>query len=153
MKEKSLCLTCSICTSFISVQKNMTLILDIVLLLLISVEVSGLPCLTNEAKEDFDKSRKALTLVQSDIGKVVNTLESNHKHTITALETALKKTISVMENNVKKTTEVLKNNLGTFKTTLNNMGEKIKKLDTDFKVLGKDFRSKFSKNNMMFETF
>ncbi|CAG2226849.1 CD206 [Mytilus edulis] len=53
----------------------MTSILNIVLLLLISVGVSGLPCLTIESKEDFDKSRKALTLVQSDIGKVVNTLE------------------------------------------------------------------------------
>ncbi|XP_052087152.1 C-type lectin domain family 6 member A-like [Mytilus californianus] len=118
----------------------MMLILNIILLLLISVEVIGLPCLTNESKEDFDKSRKALTVVQSDIGKVVNTLESNHQHTITALESALKKTVSIMENNVKQTTGVLKNNLGTFKTTLNNMGEKIKKLDTDFKVLGKDFR-------------
>ncbi|CAC5390767.1 unnamed protein product [Mytilus coruscus] len=114
--------------------------LNIVLLLLISEDVIGLPCLTNESKEDFDKSRKALTVVQSDIGKVVNTLESNHQHTITALESALKQTVTIMENNVKKTTDVLKNNLGQFKTTLKSMGQKIKKLDNDFKVLGKDFR-------------
>ncbi|CAC5387122.1 unnamed protein product [Mytilus coruscus] len=107
--------------------------LNIVLLLLISEDVIGLPCLTNESKEDFDKSRKALTVVQSDIVKVVNTLESNHQHTITALESALKNTVTIMENNVKKTTDVLKNNLGTFKTTLNSMGQKIKKLDNDFK--------------------
>ncbi|XP_052087153.1 C-type lectin domain family 10 member A-like [Mytilus californianus] len=118
----------------------MMLTLHFVLLLLITEDVIGLPCLTNESKEDFDKSRKALTVVQSDIGKVVNTLESNHQQTIKTLESALKQTVSIMENNVKKTTDVLKNNLGTFKTTLNSMGQKIKKLDTDFKVLGKDFR-------------
>ncbi|CAC5390768.1 unnamed protein product [Mytilus coruscus] len=118
----------------------MMLTLHFVLLLLVTEDVLGLPCLTNESKEDFDKSRKALTVVQSDIGKVVNTLESNHQQTIKTLESALKKTVSIMENNVKKTTDVLNNNLGTFKTTLNSMGQKIKKLDTDFKVLGKDFR-------------
>ncbi|OPL33096.1 hypothetical protein AM593_08727, partial [Mytilus galloprovincialis] len=115
-------------------------IIHIVSLLFLIEDVICLPCLNNEAKEDFDKSRKDLTLVQSDIGKVVSTLESNHQQTITRLETALKKTVSAMENNVKKTTDVLKNNLGTFKTTLNSMGQKIKKLDTDFIVLGKDFR-------------
>lgn len=119
------------------------MILNIISLLFLFENVICLPCLTNEAKEDFDKSRKDLTLVQSDIGKVVSTLESNHQQTITRLETALKKTVSVMENSIKKTTDVLKNNLGTFKTTLNSMGQKIKKLDKDFIVLGKDFRSNF----------
>ncbi|CAG2252028.1 unnamed protein product [Mytilus edulis] len=118
----------------------MMLILHFVLLQLITENVIGLPCLTNESKEDFDKSRKALTVVQSDIAKVVNTLESSHQQTIKTLESALKKTVLIMENNVKKTTDVLKNNLGTFKSTLNNMGQKINKLDTDFTVLGKDFR-------------
>ncbi|XP_071136729.1 C-type lectin domain family 10 member A-like [Mytilus edulis] len=118
----------------------MMMILNIISLLFFFENVICLPCLTNEAKEDFDKSRKDLTLVQSDIGKVVSTLESNHQQTITRLETALKKTVSVMENSVKKTTDVLKNNLGTFKTTLNSMGQQIKKLDKDFIVLGKDFR-------------
>ncbi|CAC5386632.1 unnamed protein product [Mytilus coruscus] len=118
----------------------MVLTLLFVLLLLITEDVHGRSCLTNESKEDFDKSRKALTVVQSSIGKVVNTLESNHQQNIKTLESALKQTISIMENNVKKKTGVLKNNLGTFKTTLNSMGQKMKKLDTDFKVLEKVFR-------------
>ncbi|CAC5388277.1 unnamed protein product [Mytilus coruscus] len=118
----------------------MLLIINLVLLLFLYEDVIGLPCLTNEAKEDFDKSRKDLTVVQSNIGTVVKTLETNHQQTITALESTLKKTVSIMENNVKQTTNVLKNNLETFKTTLNSMGQKIKKLDTDFIVLGKDFR-------------
>ncbi|XP_071134772.1 perlucin-like protein [Mytilus edulis] len=54
-----------------------------------------------------------------------------------------------MENNVKKTTDVLKNNLRTLQSTLHNMGQKIKKLDTDFKVLGKDFRNLF--NNFKYD--
>ncbi|XP_071137026.1 C-type lectin domain family 10 member A-like [Mytilus edulis] len=119
----------------------MILILHTVLLLFLFEKVEdviGLPCLTNEAKEDFDKSTKDLNVVQSDIGTVLKTLETNHQQTITALESELKKTVSIMTNNVKQTTVVLKTNLEKFKATLNSIGQKIKKLDTDFKVLGKD---------------
>ncbi|CAC5418123.1 unnamed protein product [Mytilus coruscus] len=63
--------------------------------------------------------RKALTDVQENIGKVLNKLENDNKKT-----------------------------LDMFKETLNTMGQKIKKLDTDFKVLGKDFRkTKWHKYN------
>ncbi|CAC5388278.1 unnamed protein product [Mytilus coruscus] len=106
------------------------LIINIVLLLFLSDDVIGLPCLSNEAKENFDKSRKDLTLVHRNIGTVVKTLESDHQQTITALELALDNAVSILENNIKETTNVLKNvlknNIGTFKSTLNSMDKKIK---------------------------
>ncbi|CAG2226786.1 unnamed protein product [Mytilus edulis] len=90
----------------------MLFIVQFTLLVVVIQHVSGQTCLSNESKDDFDKSRKALTDVQENIGKVLNKLENDNKKT-----------------------------LDLFKETLNTMGQKIKKLDTDFKVLGKDFRS------------
>ncbi|XP_052089189.1 perlucin-like protein [Mytilus californianus] len=75
-----------------------------ILLVVIIKAVCSLTCLSNEAKEDFEKSRKAVSDVQDNIGKVIN--------------------------------------------QLNTMSQKIKKLDTDFKALGKDLRkTKWHKYN------
>ncbi|VDI83994.1 Hypothetical predicted protein [Mytilus galloprovincialis] len=89
----------------------MMFVVQFTLLVVVIKHASGQTCLSNESKEDFDKSRQALTDVQENIGKVLNKLENDNKKT-----------------------------LDMFKETLNTMGQKIKKLDTDFKVLGKDFR-------------
>ncbi|VDI04947.1 Hypothetical predicted protein [Mytilus galloprovincialis] len=97
----------------------MSFVVQFTLLVVVIKHVSGQTCLSNESKDDFDKSRKALTDVQENIGKVLNKLENDNKKT-----------------------------LNMFKETLNTMGQKIKKLDTDFKVLGKDFRkTKWHKYN------
>ncbi|XP_063402257.1 perlucin-like protein [Mytilus trossulus] len=97
----------------------MLFIVQFTLLVVAIQHVSGQTCLSNESKDDFDKSRKSLTDVQENIGKVLIKLENDNKKT-----------------------------LDMFKETLNTMGQKIKKLDTDFKVLGKDFRkTKWHKYN------
>ncbi|CAC5418118.1 unnamed protein product [Mytilus coruscus] len=96
---------------------SMLFVVQFTLLVVVIKYASGQTCLSNESKEDFDKSRKALTDEQENIGKVLNKLENDNKKT-----------------------------LGMFKETLNTMGQKIKKLDTDFKVLGKDFRTIFDKH-------
>ncbi|XP_052088128.1 perlucin-like protein isoform X14 [Mytilus californianus] len=97
----------------------MLFVVQITLLVVVVKHIVCQTCLSNESKEDFDKSRKALTDVQENIGKVLIKLENDNKKT-----------------------------LDMFKKSLNTMGQKIKKLDTDFKVLGKDFRkTKWNKYN------
>ncbi|XP_052088125.1 perlucin-like protein isoform X11 [Mytilus californianus] len=97
----------------------MLFVVQITLLVVVVKHIVCQTCLSNESKEDFDKSRKALTDVQENIGKVLIKLENDNKKT-----------------------------LDMFKKSLNTMGQKIKKLDTDFKVLGKDFRkTKWHKYN------
>ncbi|XP_063404637.1 perlucin-like protein [Mytilus trossulus] len=97
----------------------MLFVVQFTLLVVVIKQASSQTCLSNESKDDFDKSRKSLTDVQENIGKVLNKLENDNKKT-----------------------------LDMFKETLNTMGQKIKKLDTDFKVLGKDFRkTKWHKYN------
>ncbi|XP_071137482.1 perlucin-like protein [Mytilus edulis] len=97
----------------------MLFVVQLTLLVVVVNHTFGQTCLSNESKDDFDKSRQALTDVQENIGKVLNKLENDNKKT-----------------------------LNMFKDTLNTMGQKIKKLDTDFKVLGKDFRkTKWHKYN------
>lgn len=78
----------------------------------------SLPCLTNESEKDFDDSRKALSALETYLGRTVNTLESD----------------------IQKTLNTLKSHLGTLKS---NVGSKVKRLDGDLKVLEDDFRSKY----------
>ncbi|XP_052088115.1 C-type lectin domain family 10 member A-like isoform X2 [Mytilus californianus] len=133
----------------------MLFVVQFSLLVVIIKHASGTTCLSNESKEDFDKSRKALTDVQENIGKVTKKLEADNKkilgifkdtlntmgQKIKKLDTDLKVIGTKFENDNKKTLDI-------FKGTLNTMGQKIKKLDTDFKVLGEDFRkTKWHKYN------
>ncbi|VDI48146.1 Hypothetical predicted protein, partial [Mytilus galloprovincialis] len=47
-----------------------------ILLVMIVKAVISLTCLSNEAKEDFEKSRKAVSDVQDNINKVINQLRT-----------------------------------------------------------------------------
>lgn len=113
------------------------LISSICLLLLVSEGASGLQCLTKKSIEDFYKSKKAITEVHTDIEEYVHILESR---TIKTLESDLKQT---MENYGKRITDLVKNSIGAFKTELGSMDEKIKNLNMEYRVLGKDARSRY----------
>ncbi|XP_063404636.1 C-type lectin domain family 4 member E-like [Mytilus trossulus] len=143
----------------------MVFVVQFTLLVVVIKHAAGQTCLSNEAKEDFDKSRKALTDVQENIGNATNKLEEDNKkllgtfkdtvntmgQKIKKLDTDLKDTVNTMGQKIKKLDTDLedlekqfendnKKTLDMFKESLNIMGQKIKKLDTDFKVLGEDFR-------------
>ncbi|CAC5383727.1 unnamed protein product [Mytilus coruscus] len=88
--------------------------------------VTSLPCLSNESKKDFDDSRIALKNMENHLGN----------------------TVKKLENGFKKITASIQNQLGVVKDALSNVGEKIKKVDSDFQVLGKDFqKTKWHKYN------
>ncbi|CAC5420712.1 COLEC12 [Mytilus coruscus] len=101
--------------------------------------VSSIPCLSNESKKDFDDSRKTLVKVQVALRQSINALENNHKKTIKTLDNEIKNTITNMEKTIKMTTSTLEKQLGSSKDTFTNMEQKLKKLEEDFKVLGRDF--------------
>ncbi|CAC5383723.1 unnamed protein product [Mytilus coruscus] len=89
-----------------------------ILLMLISKDVTSLSCLSNEAKKDFDDSRFALKEMEDHLGKTVKNLE----------------------NGFKNITASIQDQLGVVKDALRNVGEKIKKVDSDFQLLGKDLQ-------------
>ncbi|CAG2185745.1 unnamed protein product [Mytilus edulis] len=95
-----------------------------ILLMLISKDVNSLSCVSNEAKKDFDDSRTALK----------------------EMEDHLRNTTKKLEESFKKITALLQDQLGVVKDALSNVGEKIKKVDDDFQLLGKDLESIYHKN-------
>ncbi|XP_076082902.1 perlucin-like protein isoform X2 [Mytilus galloprovincialis] len=88
----------------------------LILLMLISNDVTSLSCVSNEAKKDFDDSRTALK----------------------EMEDHLRNTTKKLEESFKKITASLHDQLGVVKDALRNVGEKIKNVDDDFQLLGKD---------------
>lgn len=91
----------------------------LILLMLISNDVTSLSCVSNEAKKDFDDSRTALK----------------------EMEDHLRNTTKKLEESFKKITASLHDQLGVVKDALRNVGEKIKNVDDDFQLLGKDLES------------
>ncbi|CAC5383728.1 unnamed protein product [Mytilus coruscus] len=96
------------------------IVVRIIVLMFICKDVTSMPCLSNESKEDFDDSRIALK----------------------DMETHLRNTVKKLENGFKNITASIQDQLGVVKDALSNVGEKVKKVDSDFQVLGKDFLSK-----------
>lgn len=92
----------------------------LILLMVICKAVTSLPCLSNESKKDFDDSRIALKDMEIHLGN----------------------TVKKLENGFKKITASIQDQLGDVKNALSSVGEKVKKVDSDFQVLGKDFQSK-----------
>ena len=88
------------------------------LLFLICKEVVSfvrLPCLTNDSK-DFEDSQKALTNLESYMGKTIKTLQID----------------------VEKSIKVMKDHLATLKKNIN---QKIRTLNKDLQMLQDDFKS------------
>ncbi|CAC5383722.1 unnamed protein product [Mytilus coruscus] len=81
--------------------------------------VTPWPCLSNESKKNFDDSRIALKDMETHLGN----------------------TVKKIENGFKKITASIQDQLGVVKAALSNVGEKVKKVDSDFQVLGKDFQN------------
>lgn len=92
----------------------MFVVLTVLLICICGYAESNL-CQFNVPTKDITVSRKAITALETYFGNTVNTIERNVQNSI----------------------NTLKNNLQTLKT---NVGKKIKKVDTDFKVLQKDFQ-------------
>lgn len=121
------------------------MILSLVLLMVFLNElVSSIPCLSNESKKDFDVARKTLVKVQEDLLQSLNALKNNHKKTIKTLDKEIKNAITNMEKTIKMTTTTLEKQIGTSKDIFTNVEQKLKKLEEDFKVLGRDFQSKYN---------
>ncbi|CAC5373764.1 unnamed protein product [Mytilus coruscus] len=74
-------------------------------------------------KKDFDDSRIALKDMETHLGN----------------------TVKKLENGFKKITTSIQDQLGVVKSALSNVGEKVKKVDSDFQVLGKDFQISLKK--------
>ena len=74
-----------------------------------------LPCLTNDSK-DFEDSQKALTNLESYMGKTIKTLQID----------------------VEKSIKVMKDHLATLKKNIN---QKIRTLNKDLQMLQDDFKS------------
>ncbi|CAG2185750.1 unnamed protein product [Mytilus edulis] len=88
--------------------------------------VTSWSCLSNESKKDFDDSRIALKDMETHLGN----------------------TVKKLENGFKKITASIQDQLGVVKNALSNVGGKVKKVDSDFQVLGKDFqKTKWHKYN------
>ncbi|CAG2185749.1 unnamed protein product [Mytilus edulis] len=97
------------------------------LVMLISKDVTSLSCLSNEVKKDFDHSRLALK----------------------EMEDHLRNTTKKLEESFKNITDSLQDQLGVVKDGLRNVGEKIKKVDSDFQLLGKDLQSYRTSRNYL----
>ncbi|XP_071175510.1 C-type lectin domain family 10 member A-like [Mytilus edulis] len=125
------------------------MILSLVLLMVFLNElVSSIPCLSNESKKDFDVARKTLVKVQEDLLQSLKALKNNHKKTIKTLDKEIKNAITNMEKTIKMTTTTLEKQIGTSKDIFTNVEQKLKKLEEDFKVLGRDFqKTKWHKYN------
>lgn len=98
-------------------------VLTILLILEISV-VNSLPFLSNEAKEDFDKSNKALIEMQRRLNKTLSSLDSNGKKLTDAISTVVGKPFDT----TKKALTIIQNIM--------------RKAGKDFTDLGKDLKSK-----------
>lgn len=60
------------------------------------------------------------------------------------METRLRNTVKKLKNGFKKISASIQDQLGVVKNALANVGEKVKKVDSDFQVLGRDFESKYN---------
>lgn len=120
---------------------------SVVMLAITLHAVTSLPFLPNEAKEDFDKSRKALMEMQNQLKKVITSLENDNKKIVNSVQKQLGLLTGSLTKHLGTITSSVGNQFGGVKSALGAVAEKMEKTEQGFRLLGKDLKSKYKLMN------